>query len=57
MDETIKKKNPASVKISPHTLAQLNAEDVPEAVVEARKRSKTIQSVVTRKELYALETT
>ncbi|CAK7326142.1 unnamed protein product [Dovyalis caffra] len=36
-EEPIKKKNPAAVKISPWTLARLNAEEVSRAAAEARK--------------------
>ncbi|XP_058194610.1 probable protein S-acyltransferase 22 [Rhododendron vialii] len=47
-DEPIKKKNPATVKISPWALARLNAEDVSKAASEARKKSKILQPVVRR---------
>ncbi|KAK9675964.1 hypothetical protein RND81_11G044700 [Saponaria officinalis] len=47
VDEPIKKKNPA-VKISPWTLARLNAEDVSKAAAEAKKRSKILQPVIKR---------
>ncbi|GMP93920.1 hypothetical protein CsSME_00043559 [Camellia sinensis var. sinensis] len=47
-DETIKKKNTAAVKISPWTLARLNAEEVSKVAAEARKRSKILQPVVRR---------
>ncbi|KAJ8433241.1 hypothetical protein Cgig2_023193 [Carnegiea gigantea] len=47
MEEPIKKKNPA-VKISPWTLARLNAEEVSKAAAEARKKSKILQPVVRR---------
>ncbi|KAK9052171.1 hypothetical protein SSX86_028799 [Deinandra increscens subsp. villosa] len=49
VDDSIKKKNPTAVKISPWTLARLNAEDVSKAAAEARKKSKILQPV-TRKE-------
>ncbi|KAK1419914.1 hypothetical protein QVD17_29351 [Tagetes erecta] len=49
VDEPIKKKNPAAVKISPWTLARLNAEEVSKAAAEARKKSKIIQPI-SRKE-------
>ncbi|KAL3336496.1 hypothetical protein AABB24_029242 [Solanum stoloniferum] len=55
-EEPIKKKNPAAVKISPWTLARLNAEDVSKAAAEARKKSKILQPVVRNKEPYILET-
>ncbi|XP_076890386.1 putative protein S-acyltransferase 22 [Bidens hawaiensis] len=45
LDDPIKKKNPAAVKISPWTLARLNAEDVSRAAAEARKKSKILQPV------------
>ncbi|KAK6931288.1 Palmitoyltransferase, DHHC domain [Dillenia turbinata] len=45
-EEPIKKKNPAAVKISPWTLARLNAEEVSKAAAEARKKSKVLQPVV-----------
>ncbi|MFS8031779.1 putative protein S-acyltransferase [Helianthus anomalus] len=45
LDDPIKKKNSAAVKISPWTLARLNAEDVSRAAAEARKKSKILQPV------------
>ncbi|KAI3733686.1 hypothetical protein L6452_13136 [Arctium lappa] len=45
VDEPMKKKNPTAVKISPWTLARLNAEEVSKAAAEARKKSKIIQPV------------
>ncbi|PWA64870.1 zinc finger, DHHC-type, palmitoyltransferase [Artemisia annua] len=48
-DDPIKKKNSTTVKISPWTLARLNAEEVSKAAAEARKRSKILQPV-SRKE-------
>ncbi|KAK4376634.1 hypothetical protein RND71_002930 [Anisodus tanguticus] len=56
VDEPIKKKNPAAVKISPWTLARLNAEDVSKAAAEARKKSKILQPIVRNKEPYTPET-
>ncbi|CAO2828739.1 unnamed protein product [Amaranthus hypochondriacus] len=47
VEEPIKKKNPA-VKISPWTLARLNAEEVSKAASEARKKSKIMQPVIRR---------
>ncbi|KAH9626163.1 hypothetical protein KSS87_017687, partial [Heliosperma pusillum] len=47
VEEPIKKKKPA-VKISPWTLARLNAEEVSKAASEARKRSKILQPVIRR---------
>lgn len=38
-EEIIKKKNAGAVKISPWTLARLNAEEVSKAAAEARKKS------------------
>nr|GEY89134.1 probable protein S-acyltransferase 22 [Tanacetum cinerariifolium]GEZ19293.1 probable protein S-acyltransferase 22 [Tanacetum cinerariifolium] len=49
-DDPIKKKNSTAVKISPWTLARLNAEEVSKAAAEARKRSKILQPV-SRKEI------
>lgn len=49
IEEPMKKKNPAPVKISPWTLARLNAEEVSKAAAEARKKSKILQPV-SRKE-------
>ncbi|KAH0991380.1 hypothetical protein GBA52_002863 [Prunus armeniaca] len=43
-EEPVKKKNTA-VKISPWTLARLNAEEVSKAAAEARKKSKILQPV------------
>ncbi|ERN06512.1 probable protein S-acyltransferase 22 [Amborella trichopoda] len=48
-----KKRNPAPVKISPWTLARLDAEQVSKAAAQARKRSKILQPVARRD---ALET-
>ena len=47
LEEPIKKKNGA-VKISPWTLARLNAEEVSKAAAEARKKSKILQPVIRR---------
>ncbi|XP_015869799.3 probable protein S-acyltransferase 22 [Ziziphus jujuba] len=55
-DEPIKKKNLGAVKISPWTLARLNAEEVSKAAAEARKRSKILQPVVRRDASFGLET-
>ncbi|TXG56569.1 hypothetical protein EZV62_017882 [Acer yangbiense] len=52
-DEPMKKKNPA-VKISPWTLARLNAEEVSKAAAEARKKSKILQPVVRRETPFGL---
>lgn len=51
-----KKTNPAAVKISPWTLARLNADDVSKAAAEARKKSKILRPVVRHESSYALET-
>ncbi|KAL8150147.1 hypothetical protein V2J09_019955 [Rumex salicifolius] len=53
MEESNKKKNQA-VKISPWTLARLNAEDVSKAASEARKKSKILQPISSRREALAL---
>ncbi|KAF3431526.1 hypothetical protein FNV43_RR26257 [Rhamnella rubrinervis] len=55
-EEPIKKKNPGAVKISPWTLARLNAEEVSKAAAEARKRSKILQPVVRHDAPFGLET-
>ncbi|XP_061369686.1 probable protein S-acyltransferase 22 [Gastrolobium bilobum] len=44
-EEPVKKKNSGAVKISPWTLARLNAEEVSKAAAEARKKSKILQPV------------
>ncbi|KAG8473185.1 hypothetical protein CXB51_035214 [Gossypium anomalum] len=54
-EEPIKKKNPGAVKISPWTLARLNAEDVSKAAAEARKKSKILQPVVRQETSSGLE--
>ncbi|KAM6548397.1 hypothetical protein CsatB_020073 [Cannabis sativa] len=54
-EETIKKKNPAAVKISPWTLARLNAEEISKAAAEARKKSKILQPVMRSDASYGLE--
>ncbi|KAJ4823425.1 putative protein S-acyltransferase 22 [Turnera subulata] len=57
VDEPMKKKNPAAVKISPWTLARLNAEEVSRAAAEARKKSKILQPVGRRESApFGLET-
>lgn len=48
VEDPVKKKNPAAVKISPWTLARLNAEEVSKAAAEARKKSKILQPVAKR---------
>ena len=54
-DEPVKKKNPKAVKISPWTLARLNAEDVSKAAAEARKKSKILQPVTRQDKSFGLE--
>ena len=54
-EETIKKKNPAAVKISPWTLARLNAEEISKAAAEARKKSKILQPVMRSDAPFGLE--
>ncbi|KAK7274877.1 hypothetical protein RIF29_15978 [Crotalaria pallida] len=54
-EEPVKKKNPAAVKISPWTLARLNAEEVSKAAAEARKKSKTLQPVTRHDTPFRLE--
>ncbi|XP_073270801.1 probable protein S-acyltransferase 22 isoform X5 [Primulina huaijiensis] len=56
VEEPSKKKNPAAVKISPWTLARLNAEDVSKAAAEARKKSKTLRRVMRNGASNAIET-
>ncbi|XP_072971304.1 probable protein S-acyltransferase 22 [Typha angustifolia] len=47
-EEGLRRKASGNVKISPWTLARLNAEDVSKAAAEARKRSKVLQPIVRR---------
>ncbi|KAI4314120.1 hypothetical protein L6164_027056 [Bauhinia variegata] len=54
-EEPVKKKNPAPVKISPWTLARLNAEEVSKVAAQARKKSKILQPVVRQDEPFRLE--
>lgn len=56
VDEPIKKKNPAAVKISPWALARLNAEEVSKVAAEARKKSKILQPVVRRETPFSHQT-
>ncbi|KAL3501466.1 hypothetical protein ACH5RR_035915 [Cinchona calisaya] len=56
VEEPVKKKNPVPVKISPWTLARLNAEEVSKAAAEARKKSKILQPVVRQETQYGVET-
>ncbi|KAL1327777.1 hypothetical protein HN51_037776 [Arachis hypogaea] len=54
-EEPSKRKNPGAVKISPWTLARLNAEEVSKAAAEARKRSKILKPVVRHNDAFRLE--
>ncbi|XP_030956537.1 probable protein S-acyltransferase 22 [Quercus lobata] len=54
-EEIIKKKNAGAVKISPWTLARLNAEEVSKAAAEARKKSRILQPVIRRDAPFGLE--
>ncbi|CAA6653540.1 unnamed protein product [Spirodela intermedia] len=47
-EEQARKRNPPAIKISPWTLARLNAEEVSKAAAQARKKSKIMQPVVRR---------
>ncbi|KAI3452876.1 hypothetical protein Pfo_009539 [Paulownia fortunei] len=53
LEEPTKKKNTAAVKISPWTLARLNAEEVSKAAAEARKKSKILRPAVRHESTYA----
>lgn len=53
--ESFKKKNSGAVKISPWTLARLNAEEVSKVAAEAKKKSKILQPVVRREDNFELE--
>ncbi|KAI4302161.1 hypothetical protein MLD38_037943 [Melastoma candidum] len=53
-DHPLRKKNPAAVKISPWTLARLNAEEVSKAAEEARKKSKILQPVMKKEPSFAV---
>ncbi|KAB5544541.1 hypothetical protein DKX38_012653 [Salix brachista] len=55
-EEPIKKKYPTAVRISPWTLARLNAEEVSRAAAEARKKSKILQPVTRREPPLGLDT-
>lgn len=54
-EDPLKKKNPGTVKISPWTLARLNAEEISKAASEARKKSKVLQPVTRHGEAISLE--
>uniref|UniRef100_A0A1D1XYP5 Putative S-acyltransferase At1g69420 n=1 Tax=Anthurium amnicola TaxID=1678845 RepID=A0A1D1XYP5_9ARAE len=48
IEESSGKRNPGTVKISPWTLARLNAEEVSKAAAEAKKKSRVLQPVMRR---------
>lgn len=48
VDEAMKKRNTGTVKISPWTLARLNAEEVSKVAAEVRKKSRVMQPVARR---------
>ncbi|XP_062205566.1 probable protein S-acyltransferase 22 [Phragmites australis] len=50
-DEGTKRKPPGHVKISPWTLARLNAEEVSKAAAEAKRKSKVLQPITRREVL------
>ena len=54
-EDPLKKKNPGTVKISPWTLARLNAEEISKAAAEARTKSKVLQPVTRHGEAISLE--
>eukprot|EP00256_Glycine_max_P014889 XP_003529465.1 probable protein S-acyltransferase 22 [Glycine max] len=54
-EDPLKKKNPGTVKISPWTLARLNAEEISKAAAEARTKSKVLQPVTRHGEAIRLE--
>lgn len=54
-EEPLKKKNSGAVKISPWTLARLNADEVAKAAAEVRKKSKILQPVVRHDQASRLE--
>ena len=55
-EEPVKRKNAGPVKISPWTLARLNAEEVSKAAAQARKKSKILQPIVRRDNLQGQDT-
>ncbi|URE02867.1 DHHC palmitoyltransferase [Musa troglodytarum] len=55
-EEQVKKRNAGTVKISPWTLARLNAEEVSKAAAEARKKSKILQPIIRREVLQGQDT-
>ncbi|KAJ6815436.1 putative protein S-acyltransferase 22 [Iris pallida] len=54
-EESARKRSAGNVKISPWTLARLNAEEVSKAAAEAKKRSKILQPIVRREALQGHE--
>uniref|UniRef100_A0A1D1YZN6 S-acyltransferase n=1 Tax=Anthurium amnicola TaxID=1678845 RepID=A0A1D1YZN6_9ARAE len=56
IEESTRKKNPGTVKISPWTLAHLNADEVSKVAAQARKKSRILQPVVKRDNPLAQET-
>ncbi|KAK7400872.1 hypothetical protein VNO78_12180 [Psophocarpus tetragonolobus] len=54
-EDSLKKKNPGTIKISPWTLARLNTEEISKAASEARKKSKVLQPVTRHGEATRLE--
>ncbi|XP_010258225.1 PREDICTED: probable protein S-acyltransferase 22 [Nelumbo nucifera] len=55
-EEQVRRKNPGAVKISPWTLARMNAEEVSKVALQARKKSRILQPVVRRQTPLGLET-
>lgn len=56
MPEESRKRNAGTVKISPWTLARLNAEEVSKAAAQARKKSRVLQPVVRQEKPVGKET-
>ncbi|CAD5185096.1 unnamed protein product [Musa acuminata subsp. malaccensis] len=55
-EEPVRKRNAGKVKISPWTLARLNAEEVSKAAAQAKKKSKILQPIVRREILLGHDT-
>jgi len=55
-EESARKRSAATVKISPWTLARLDAEEVSKAAEQAKKKSKILQPIVKRETLQGHET-
>ncbi|KAG0464387.1 hypothetical protein HPP92_020456 [Vanilla planifolia] len=51
MADQVRKATPGNIKISPWTLARLNAEEVSKAAAQARKKSKILQPSITKVKL------